>query len=782
MRSVVALALLVGGGLGRASGSKRPHYHRPTAVLLGVRQAPGSKNVSLDSTTDKLQGVLDAVTLSVNAVRGSYSKVKDACLVEVRASSKRVEAQAVTTADLATTRQLNIERTAGLEASLANLVSQETDAHASYESSVSQRATALQKHLSTNKATTDQANAIGKVLEMMKQKKAQITASQTSTEDMKVVPPTAPTSSGSGLDFVIGVLGNIKDTSTAKAEEGSTKHNEDDVGLERLVTSYKTSLQHIDKQYQTENARRMEAKVAARDSGEEKTLRNMLVDGEEKLGKDFFGLCGADGKGGSVPAALAAADFLLSQFEHQSASAINIMEGLPDLVASGAASFVSIGQQQLRGAPTEARSEVLNMAKAIQSHTPSTLGAEQLAIVPAISVAAADANSVASTQGEETGSGVDSAQESAARWVMSQAAKFKDNATQQLANAVAASFPNGVPVRKLHPVRAVVPTPQLHTLVGTDRTYQTVSGGATPTSATSKTSAEIVACVTDKQELTDKIIAARQAARVSRTDRMSAAARVKAVKSFKVITEKQKGVLSGAQKSTLLGWQPMRDILGTKTFASDVGDAVTEMGTILKEVENYIKAGGPPASAGLPTALAGITKTLKEVQTRLLGDMEALQSIYTGKLMISYPALINQLVQKGKNLDIEESAMIDAEETSNKAAIQSETAEKDLMVQRAGVEYRCLREGQCGNLHYQQCCSGGVGTFTKKVSSWEECAEHCEGLLKDGKQIAGCQLTGLAKKDDRSGSGTCIAQTACSLKPSTLKCAGSLCKAAPAKK
>merc|ERR1719272_2662014 len=128
-----------------------------------------------------------------------------------------------------------------------------------------------------------------------------ITAQQTDVKDMKVVPPTAPTSSGSGLDFVIGVLNNIVDTSKAKADEGASKHNEDDADLERLVTSYKTALQHIDKQYQTENARRMEAKVIARDNGEEKTLRNMMVDGENKLDKELLGLCGAQGKGGSVP-------------------------------------------------------------------------------------------------------------------------------------------------------------------------------------------------------------------------------------------------------------------------------------------------------------------------------------------------------------------------------------------------------------------------------------------------------------------------------------------------
>merc|ERR1719446_1318123 len=100
------------------------------------------------------------------------------------------------------------------------------------------------------------------------------------------------------------------------------------------------------------------------------------------------------------------------------------------------------------------------------------------------------------------------------------------------------------------------------------------------------------------------------------------------------------------------------------------------------------------------------------------------------------------------------------------------------MTQRAGVEYRCLRAGTCANLRYQQCCSG-AGTHMKKVNSWKECADHCEAMIKDGKQIVGCELTELWKKDDPSGSGTCYAQTECNLQASPTKCAGSHCKALP---
>lgn len=739
LRHLVAFAFLVST------------YGRPLRSLLGVRQTPNK--VSLDSATDKLQGVLDAVTGSISKARGGYSSLKTVCVSEFQASSKRVQAQIATLAELETSRQLNLERTAGLEASLANLVSQETEAHSSYENAVSQRGAALQKHLSSYKSSTDQANAVGEVLEMMKQKKAQTVAAQESTKDMKVVPPVSPTASASSLDYVIGVMSNMKESSLAKAAEGADSHNKDDSDLEKLVTSYKTSLQHIDKQYQTENARRMEAKVAARDQKEEKTLRNMLVDGEQKLGKEFNALCGADGKGGSVPAAMEAAEYLLTKFDQQAKSAVNIMDTLPDLQSAAASLLAIEPHNHLRGS---------NQTEIVMTHAPEP---------------------VAVAQASKAVEAPESAQESAARWVIAQAARFKDNATQHFASAVAASFPNGVPPPRPHPVRIVAPSRQLHTLVGTNRTRQTathaVQADAKAEPQLSKEAAEVVACMKDKQDLTDKIIAARKAARVARTDRMSAEGRVKAVASFQKSVDAQKVVLTDASKSTEAGFKPLRDLVASKSVSTDLTDAIAEMATIEKDVKAYIDAGGPPGAAGLPTALEGIKEVLNTAKARLDNDMKVLDGAYTGAFAISYPALITQLVNKGKDLAIEEDAMKDAVKVSDLAATKEETAEKDLMVQRAGVEYRCLQPGQCGNLRYQQCCSGS-GTHMKKVMSWSECAAHCEAVVKEGQQIAGCEMTDLAKEDDRTGSGTCFAHTTCDIKPSKLKCAGSLCKAKPA--
>lgn len=720
-----------------------------------------SAAVSLDAATDKLQGVLDAVSSSINQVLGGYKSVKASCLAELSASAKRLEAERVLLTEVETKRQVSLERTAGFEAELANLVTQETEAHQSYESAVDQRGAALQKHTSGQKTHTEQANAVGEVLEMMKQKKAMVAASQENPKDWKVVPPASPTASASSMDYVIGVMSNMKESSLKKAKEGAVKHNKDDADLERLVESYKTSLQHLDKQYQTQNARRMKVKVAARDLLEEKGLRNMVVDGEEKLDKEYVSFCGAAGNGGSVPAAIEAADFLLAQFKQRTNNAVNTMDKLPDL-QSAASSLLSMApSKQLRGAPRLAK-----MA-ARRNRTSVVPGLAKIAAVGALTSAPAAT------------SGGDSAQESAARWVMEQAAKFKDGKTQQLAKAVSASFPNGVPAAKPHPVRIVAPAQPIHALVGASRTQQTLNqsrqGASDPAS---KEAAAVVACMKEKQDLTDKIIAARKAARVSRTDRMSAEGRKTAVKEFQDIASKQKAVLAPAQKSAEAGWKPLRGLNKAGSLSADITDAIAEMTSIENDVKEYIAAGGPPASAGLPTALAGIKETLNKAKTILKNDMTKIEEGYLGGLMISYPALINQLDTKGKDFKMEEDAMADAIKYSDETAKAEEQKVADLMTQRAGVEYRCMEAGQCAHMHYQQCCSGAA-SFPKKVMSWDECAAHCEAKIKEGKQIAGCELTDLHKEDDRSGSGTCYAQTTCTLKASKGNCAASLCKVKP---
>jgi hypothetical protein len=712
-------------------------------------QPAKGKKVSLASATDKLQGVLDAVVDSVSKVQSGFETIRASCGTHVEESTKRQEAQAGKMAELGKSRLINHERTAGLEASLAHLVSQETDAHQSYESAVSQRADALQKHLSSNKASVDQANALGGALEMMKQKRALIVDAATDKykDNEANVPVAAATQQGSALDFIIGVLTSMRDSSKDKAEEGADKHNEDDADMEKLVTSYKSTLQHIDQQYQKENARRMEAKSIAQNAGDEQSLRNMMVDGEEKLTKKFVALCGIKGKGGDLEAKSQEADHLLKTFKQQSANALNIMDTLPDLISS----FLSIIKRPLSFLSARLRMKGLG-GRVRQQRMPA---AANLTSPPTVA---------------------DSARESAARWVMSQAAKVRDRTSQQFAKAVNASFPHGVPPAPRPHVQAVAPGQPVHMLVGAARVLQSTGAGSQKADP-KKAGAKILACVKDKQDLTDKIIEARKSARTARTERMSAEARMKATIMFMVMSDDQKLVLQKDMKKAEKAWQPLKDVIAKKSFTQDLSDAISEMTSIQKDVDAYIAAGGPPAASGLPSALKAISGTLSKIKTQLEADMKVVDDTFADSFLISYSALINQLGDKSKAFEKEMLAMEDKEKSSAKTAKAAESSEKDLMIQRSGVEYRCLHNSTCALLHYQQSC-GGDTTFTKRVTSWNACVDHCEQKIKEGHKIAGCEIMFVAS-DDPTTSGMCSAQTTCNLKATKSKGAASLCKVTP---
>jgi hypothetical protein len=281
--------------------------------------------------------------------------------------------------------------------------------------------------------------------------------------------------------------------------------------------------------------------------------------------------------------------------------------------------------------------------------------------------------------------------------------------------------------------------------------------------------------VKDKQEITDGIIAARQAARVARTDRMSSTALGASAAHLKVLAADQKVVLQTESSRTETAFQPLRDLHASGSFTQDMSDAESEMNSIEEDTQAYISAGGPPAAAGLPTALTGIKETLQNAQTRLAADMKTLDAEYTQSFLLSYSALINQLSDKVTSYDTQETTANETASDADKVAKEKEQEEVDLMTSRSGIEYRCLQNATCAGLHFQQCCDDGPGTFTETVSSWQACTDHCESMIKQGHTIVGCEMVAVAS-DDSSGSGVCSAQTQCTLKASTSMCAGSLCK------
>jgi len=281
--------------------------------------------------------------------------------------------------------------------------------------------------------------------------------------------------------------------------------------------------------------------------------------------------------------------------------------------------------------------------------------------------------------------------------------------------------------------------------------------------------------VKDKQEVTDKIIAARQAARVARTDRMSAAALGEAAEKYRALAADQKAVLQSESSKTETAFKPIRDLHAGGTYTQDLSDAIAEMASIEQDVQSYISAGGPPAAAGLPIALAGIKESLQTMLSTIPAKMKELDDTYEQSLVLSYSALINQLTSKVTDFETQSSTANDTAADADKVAKEKEQEEIDLMTSRSGIEYNCLANATCASLHFQQCCVDGSGTLTKSVGSWQACTDHCENMIQQGHAIVGCEMVSIAS-DDAGGSGVCSAQTQCTIKASTSMCAGSLCK------
>lgn len=79
----------------------------------------------------------------------------------------------------------------------------------------------------------------------------------------------------------------------------------------------------------------------------------------------------------------------------------------------------------------------------------------------------------------------------------------------------------------------------------------------------------------------------------------------------------------------------------------------------------------------------------------------------------------------------------------------------------------------CDEMEFTQCCFG-QNTFSKHVSSYGECEQHCASKLAEGEAIAGCEMS--VSSADRNVGGVCYAQTVCNIRNAGAYCASSYCR------
>mmetsp|Transcript_41556 Transcript_41556/g.73025 ORF Transcript_41556/g.73025 Transcript_41556/m.73025 type:complete len:875 (-) Transcript_41556:42-2666(-) len=864
LRPVFLLPFLVRAIFGLyAFGERDSHQHslrdapkkklRPSATLLrtGVRlqrdaqlsqktavegsaQRAGA-NITLDTASDELEGILDEVTARITEVQSGLEKVHDVCVDLMSRAGLREAFQRQELEIFQQERQMKMQEVSMRKATLAHLEQQESKAKDSYDSSIAQRAKDIDKYLDSNKSLVEQKVVFAKVLELLNQKKALVTKPKDYSENFSYVPTSVVPASS--MDYVIGIIQNLQSTAASKSTETDSKFATSDTQLATLVASFKQSLQDIDEAYFTENSRMLEAEAAFKTATIEKGYRALFIAGEENLEVVWQKVCGNLGRSNSLSGCWVSPDASAAPTNEP----FTVWQSGDNFYATqnGFIGSLSSGQSEggFKGSGTYKDGKVNFEWKALGkplaevsindiwwdrvSASDCHVKTEYEGLVgqslPALTASLAEFKALVNS----TLSSMDSlpmvqtllqtnatralhrrqpaAETAAGRRdeLLRLAREVQTRRAHPEATAVPAAPPLRTKPRPAKPLLRVAARPQpaaqpslevrtadlaLHLLLGASERnagkHAAASSRAANTSETDAMDQVVADCLKDKQAETDKILAARKALRAAQTQNLTASFQESSLNDLYLAIAEQKGMFTKHSEKTEQAF--LVDSLKTyeAPFSAAMGTAISEMDTIKSEVDSYIAAGGPTgptAASGVLTSIATIKARLTDIKAKTESDVSQILSIYTNELSLKYAALTDQVHEEAldliktmeKDQDLQEGAL--AEITKQQGIIQAAVSERET------IEYKCQPPGSCGVLRYQQCCGENQETkFEKLVTTWDECAKHCEATLAAGHAVVGCEMA----SDDKSSPGYCSAMTKCTMTAETRKCAGSRCKPA----
>lgn len=161
--------------------------------------------------------------------------------------------------------------------------------------------------------------------------------------------------------------------------------------------------------------------------------------------------------------------------------------------------------------------------------------------------------------------------------------------------------------------------------------------------------------------------------------------------------------LVGAEKDKLTDtfngfssvWMPLMTLIGTNSFVTEMDAALAKVDGVEADVNTYAaKGGAPPAASALPTALNNVRASIKALRDGVTGDLNNLQTLFTGSLMVVYPTASNDLFMKE----------LDLKKKKTEAAEQVTTSTKEIATQEAAIK--------------------------QHNSEWDEAQTTCESFLK----------------------------------------------------
>lgn len=713
-----------------------------SATLLRTKARTATRDVDLVLAGDRLQGIMDAVNTRFADVRTALQGITTTCQANMGNSVDRTKAQNVKISDLETLKIQQAGVKGRMQAELDHLWRTEDETKSSYDSTVALRAKARQAFVDRNATLTDQEAVVGGVVEKMKEQNAvEGGPDETSSDDASSLlsismRQTRSSGPSGGFATIIGIFTNMADTLKKEIHENAVQHAERDSEYLALVKSHKKSLQNLDAEYETKNAHNIKATSTVRDASFEIDLRNEIVTGDARTETALREMCGHDNS--KVPAALSAGERLLAKLQGQVTRAITSINDMPALADAAAASGAALTQfrsvrtahminstpslselklaaktnpanktakhpvaRQLalnRSTVHEAQhtetppapihqsigvmGEVLRLAHEAHERHPSWHSNRTSSSLP---VSTPKHSAVAATKAHlDPAASRKSIKErnakKAAMWALLRASEAtKDDALRTMA----VKLPVQSISQDLHVLAAYSHKLEIDSQVA----KRTKKDDDSDDSEDGALSSELQTCVDDKRRLTAEIVAARQAARASRTQAASAKARRDAVAGWVAIVDAQKLALTDAEASHKTSWETIGEA-GT-TLESDLEDGITEMDGVDAELATYLGTdGAPPKAAAMEIAFKGIRATLNSLKNKTPTDITSLSS-RSSTLIITYQALLNALSAKESELNDDKVAQEASLSSAEADVTKHETTETDVMAQRQTVEQDC---------------------------------------------------------------------------------------------
>lgn len=537
-----------------------------------------------------------------------------------------MQTQETAIATLQATRNVELNKQAQAEAELQILQASMDKKVTSYQTTVAQRAKEASSFNNWNKSNDAYVKALEGVVKFMSDKRKKLGDANTSSTNL------AP---------VQGVLEGMKFEVVNKQKDLTTKHEGQDADYLTLVTSYRKALADSEATFSSKRVQKETAQIAARDAGAERDVRRDIKKGESSVLEVLIHLCAKNS--GKVPRTISEGDVLLSAVNSRVSSTSTSLNAMPDVGTSFLAERVvtpasdaaaRIDEMKRLAAQVKNRQQA-NQLRTFVGHRNRTTARKLVIAKPHPKPLPVPVATIVS--------GSKSARNA--------------SAVRVLDPSVARFATSAVAVRKLK---------------------------------TESTPATLDQCVKEKQRIAADITVERANKQEAETQKKLAETVDASLTKQIAMVNDQKTKLTDAYNGFSSKWMPLMTSIGTNDYSKDLSAAMQKVDGIKTDVNTYTAlSGAPPAAAALPTALDNVKTSIGNLRDDVQKDLTNLESLFTGSLMVVYPAETNRLSKQASDLEAKKAQAAKDVKTATQAVSTSTAKVDQLKKEWDMVEAQC---------------------------------------------------------------------------------------------